>query len=191
MAGSARYTAILDANVLYPNLLRDLLLSLAAAGLYHARWTDRITQEWSSNLLLNKPHLQDKMARLVDLVNESVPDCLVQNYEPLIEGLQLPDPNDRHVLAAAIVGHADAIVTSNLKDFPVEVLAKHNIEPQHPDDFIMNQLELRPFEALEVIKKVRARMNNPAYSAHELVEMIKKSGLPQTAQHLKVHVGLI
>lgn len=191
MAGSARYTAILDANVLYPNLLRDLLLSLAAAGLFHARWTDRINEEWTRNLILNRPDIESKICELLEQVNQAVPDCLVENYEVLIDGLNLPDPNDRHVLAAAIAGHADAIVTANLKDFPKEILAHHNIEAIHPDDFIMNQLELRPFEALEVIKRVRGRMRNPVRSATELLEIVGKNQLPQTAQYLRPHIGLI
>jgi predicted nucleic acid-binding protein len=191
MAGSARYTVILDANVLYPNLLRDLLLSLAAAGLYHARWTVRINEEWTRNLVVNRPGIESKIGQLLELVNQAVPDCLVGNYEFLIDGLVLPDADDRHVLAAAIVGHADAIVTSNLKDFPAKVMDQHGIEAQHPDDFLMNQLELRPFEALEVIKRVRAKRRNPACSVTELIDMIEKSGLPQTAQHLRARAGLI
>lgn len=191
MAGSARYTAILDANVLYPNLLRDLLLSFAVAGLYHARWTSRINDEWTRNLVANRPDIAPKIGLLLEQVNQSVPDCLVENYEPLIESLSLPDADDRHVLAAAIAGHADAIVTSNLRDFPSAVLSRYNIEAQHPDDFLMNQLELRPFETLEVIRQVRSRMKNPVRTATELVEIIKRSGLPQTAQHLRSRVGLI
>lgn len=191
MAGSARYTAILDANVLYPNLLRDLLLSMASAGLYHARWTPQINDEWTRNLVANKPEIAPKIALLLELVNQAVPDCLVENYASLIDSLSLPDPDDRHVLAAAIAGHADAIVTINLKDFPEEVLAPHGIEAQHPDDFLMNQLELRPFDALEIIKRVRGRMRNPARSAAELIEMLEKNGLPQTAQYLKSRAGLI
>ncbi len=191
MAGSSRYTVILDANVLYPNLLRDILLSLAVAGLYHARWTDRINDEWTRNLVVNRPDIEPKIEDLRALVNQAVPDCLVVNYEPMIDGLTLPDPDDRHVLAAAIVGHADAIVTANLKDFPIAELSKHNIEAHHPDDFLMNQLELRPLEALEVIKKIRARLKTPVYSALELITIIEKSGLPQTAQHLRIRAGLI
>ncbi len=191
MAGSTRYTAILDANVLYPNLLRDLLLSMAAAGLYHARWTSHINDEWTRNLVAKKPEVAPKIAILLELVNQAVPDCLVENYVSLIDSLVLPDPDDRHVLAAAIAGHADAIVTINLKDFPEEVLAQHGVEAQHPDDFVMNQLELRPFDALEVIKRVRARMKNPARSGADLIEMFEKNGLPQTAQYLKLRTGLI
>ncbi|BDT70281.1 hypothetical protein os1_44740 [Comamonadaceae bacterium OS-1] len=122
MAGSSRYTAILDANVLYPQLLRDTLLSLAVARLYHARWTSTIHGEWTRNLLLTRPDLATKLPAVVALMNSSVPDCLVTHYEKLAESLELPDPDDRHVLAAAIVGHADAIVTFNTKDFPDTVL---------------------------------------------------------------------
>ena len=191
MAGSSRYTAILDANVLYPNLLRDLLLSLAAAGLYHARWTEKINEEWTRNLAANRPDIASKIGVLLDNVNQAVPDRLVENYEFLIDGLVLPDVNDRHVLAAAIVGHADAIVTFNLKDFPANVMAQHGIEAQHPDDFIMNQLELCPFEALEIVRRVRAKRRNPACTAAALIDMIEKNGLPQAAQHLRAHAGLI
>ena len=191
MAGSSRYTAILDANVLYPNLLRDILLSLAAEGLYHARWTARINEEWTRNLIADRPDIESKVGQLLELVNQAVPDCLVENYEPLIESLALPDKDDRHVLAAAIAGHADAIVTANLKDFPAKVVEQYGIEVHHPDDFLMNQLELRPFEALEVIKRVRARRLKPVCSAAQLIDMIEKSGLPQTAQHLRAHAGLI
>ena len=139
----------------------------------------------------NRPNLASKVPLLLELVNQAVPDCLVENYASLIESLVLPDLDDRHVLAAAIAGHADAIVTANLKDFPETVLAQHGIEAQHPDDFVKNPLELRPSEALEVIKRVRARMRNPARSVPELIELLEKSGLPQTAQYLKVHAGLI
>ena len=191
MAGSSRYTVVLDANVLYPNLLRDILLSLAAAGLYHARWTARINDEWTKNLAANRPEIAPKIGLLLEQVNQAVPDCLIENYDFLIDKLVLPDPDDRHVLAAAIVGHADAIVTSNLKDFPTSALAQHGVEAQHPDDFVMNQLELRPFDALEVFKQVRAKRHNPACTAAELIDMVEKNGLPQTAQHLRARVGLI
>lgn len=191
MAGSSHYTAVLDANVLYPNLLRDLLLSLSAAGLYHARWTEKINEEWSRNLAADRPDIASKIGALLEQVNRAVPDCLIDGYEYLIDQLDLPDPDDRHVLAAAIVGHADAIVTSNLKDFPAAALDKHGVEVQHPDDFIMNQLELRPFEALEVIKQVRLRRRKPPCSVSELIAMIERNGLPQTAQYLRTKTGLI
>jgi len=191
MAGSTRYTAILDANVLYPNLMRDILLSMASVGLYQARWTSRINDEWTRNLVAKKPEISTKIEQLLWLVNHSVPDCLVENYEFLINTLVLPDSDDRHVLAAAIAAHAGTIVTLNLKDFPMTILGKHGIEAQHPDDFIMNQIEIRPFDSLEVIKRVRTRMRNPARSAITLVDILDKSGLHQTAKYLNSKIDLI
>jgi predicted nucleic acid-binding protein len=191
MAGSSQYTAILDANTLYPAPLRDLLLSLAVDGLYHARWTARIHEEWVLNLSRNRPELEPQRGALVELMNRSVPDCLVENYEGPVAGLALPDPDDRHVLAAAIAGHADAIVTVNLKDFPADALDPHQIEAIHPDDFVLNQLELRPYEALAAVKKMRARLNRSPQTAAELIATLERSGLPASAAHLRQAQALI
>jgi hypothetical protein len=191
MAGSARYTAVLDANTLYPAPLCDLLISLAVDGLYHARWTAQIQAEWVRNLARNRPEVEPQLGALVELMNRSVPDCLVDNHEGLIAGLVLPDADDRHVLAAAIAGHTDAIVTSNLKDFPADALDPHRIEAIHPDDFVLNQLELRPYEALAAVKKMRARLTRPPQSAAELITTLERSGLPASTAHLRQARDLI
>jgi predicted nucleic acid-binding protein len=191
MAGSARYTAVLDANALYPAPLRDLLLSLAVEGLYHARWTQRIHDEWVRNLALKRPEIAARLPAVVELMNKSVPDCVIYDYEGLIAALQLPDPNDRHVLAAAIAGHADAIVTFDLKHFPAQELSRYQLEAIHPDDFVLNQLELRPFEALAAVKKLRARLSRPSQTAIELIETFERSGLPATAAQLRSAQDLI
>jgi len=113
------YTALLDANVLYPAPLRDLLLQLAVTDMFRAKWTSDIHREWMEALLRNQPHRdRAKLERTRDLMDSSTRDCLVTGYEALISSLHLPDPNDCHVLAAAIVGRCDAIITQNLKDFP-------------------------------------------------------------------------
>lgn len=191
MAGSARYTAFLDANTLYPAPLRDLLLSLAVDGLYHARWTVRIHDEWTRNLAMNRPELAERLPQLVALMHRIVPDCLIENYEALIDGLELPDAEDRHVLAAAITGHVDAIVTFNLKDFPGDVLGRYNIEAQHPDEFVLNQLELRQIDALAAIKAMRARLRRPPQSAVDLIATLERAGLPASAAHLRRAQALI
>jgi predicted nucleic acid-binding protein len=191
MAGSAGYTAVLDANALYPAPVRDLLLSLAVEGLFYARWTHRIHEEWVRNLALNRPEIKPRLAALVELINLSVPDCLIENHEALIEALVLPDPDDRHVLAAAIAGHADAIVTFNLKHFPASALDPHRVEAIHPDDFVLNQLELRPYEALAAVKKMRARLTRPAQTAAELIATLERCGLPASAAHLRLAQALI
>jgi predicted nucleic acid-binding protein len=182
---------LLDANTLYPAPVCDALLNLAVAGLYHARWTMQIHAEWTRNVALNRPELADRLQKRVAAMHRAVPDCLVENYEVLIDGLTLPDPDDRHVLAAAIAGHADAIVTFNLKDFPAQVLSRYSIEAQHPDDFIMNQLELRQLDAIEAFKSMRARLRNPPVSAYDLIATLERNGMSLRAAYLGQAQGLI
>ena len=191
MAGSARYTAVLDANVLYPTLVRDMLMSLATADLYHARWTSQIHDEWTRALAKNRPDIAEKLPDVVTLMNRAVPDCLIENYESLIPAIQLPDANDRHVVAAAIRGHADAIVTFDVDDFPLDELNKYNIEIQHPDTFILNQIHLHKIGALSAIKRMRARWRNPEFTAEELVRTLETRGLPFSADSLREAIELI
>ena len=191
MAGSSWFTAILDANVLYPQLLRDTLLSLAVERLYHARWSATIHDEWTRNLIKDRPAMATKLPAVVALMNASVPDCLVTNYEKLAASIELPDPDDRHVVAAAIVGHADAIVTFNIRDFPEAVLRPYGIEVQHPDEFVMNQLQLHKIPALSAIKKMRMRWTHPARSAQDLITAFELRGLPLTADLLREAITLI
>src|SRR5947209_12072704 len=145
-------TAIYDANVLYRAPLRDLFIRLAQAGLVRARWTDMIHDEWLRNVLKDNPHLSpERLARTRTLMNEAVRDCLVTGYEDLIESLTLPDPDDRHVLAAAIRADAEVIVTFNLKDFPAGVLASYNVEAMHPGDFLLALLAVAPGPACAAV----------------------------------------
>lgn len=127
------FTAFYDANVLYPAPLRDFLMHLALTGVYRARWSSQIHDEWKRNLLINRPELtREQLDRTSALMDKAVPDGLVSDYQSLIEGLKLPDADDRHVLAAAIKCNASVIVTFNLKDFPKDVLDTFDMEPLHP-----------------------------------------------------------
>jgi predicted nucleic acid-binding protein len=191
VAGSALFTAVLDANVLYPVLVRDVLLSLAHADLYSAKWTVTIRDEWVRSLLRDKPGMDAKVRAAAQAMEEAIPDCLVDGYEALIPSLSLPDPDDRHVLAAAIVGHADAIVTFNERDFPEDAVAAYGIEVQTPDEFVLNQLMLDKVAALAALKKMRLRWEQPGYDAPALVALLEKRGLPQTAAHLRDVVELL
>jgi predicted nucleic acid-binding protein len=131
----AGFTAFCDANVLYPAELRNLLMHLALIGLFRAKWSADVHEEWISKLLKKRPDLtRDKLERTRILMDQHAVDALVTGYEDLIPGLQLPDPDDRHVLAAAIRGHADVIVTINLRDFPSDTIGPFGIEAQHPDE---------------------------------------------------------
>lgn len=141
----SNFTVLYDACVLYPAPLRDLLMHVAMTDLYRAKWTDAIHDEWTRNVLKDRPDLTpEQLQRTRDLMNAHVRDCLVTGYETLIDAITLPDPKDRHVLAAAIRAGADVIVTFNLKDFPENDLKPYGIEAQHPDDFLTFQLDLAP-----------------------------------------------
>jgi predicted nucleic acid-binding protein len=192
MAGYYRYTAVLDACVLFPAPLRDLLMSLADEGIFGARWTAQIHEEWIRNLAAKRPDLdKQKLQRTAALMNEVVEDALVENYQYLIPTIQLPDPDDRHVLAAAIVGHADAIVTFNLKDFPEHMLSQHSIEVLHPDDFLIAQYDLDQIRMLRVIKACRTKLKKPPKSAEDYVATLEQQGLPQTCRILRQAIDLI
>lgn len=186
------YTALLDANVLYPAPIRDLLMQLAADDLFRAQWTEMIHDEWINALLRNEPHRNPKaLERTRQLMNTATRDALIEGYEQLIDCLVLPDPDDRHVLAAAIVGRCDVIVTQNLEDFPPDVLQPFRIEAQHPDDFLAHHLSLAAGRFCAAVRKVRARLKNPPYQAAEYLAILTRQGLVVTATELQQYVQLI
>lgn len=186
------YTALYDACVLYPAPLRDLLLQLALTDLFRARWSATIHDEWTRNVLLNRPDLTAaQLQRTRALMDAAVPDALVLGYEKLIAALTLPDPDDRHVLAAALRGRCDVIVTYNLKDFPSESLAENDIEAQHPDEFIGHLINLRPEAVCRAAKACRARLKNPPVSVEDYMLTLAAQKLPDTARFLHAHRALI
>ena len=154
----SNYAALLDANVLYPAPLRDLLLQLAVADLFRAKWSADIHREWMGALLRNEPQ-RDRgvLERTRGLMDRATRDCLVSGYESLIPSLPLPDPDDRHVLAAAIVGRCDVIVTQNLKHFPIAALAPYGIGVQHPDEFLCRHLSVARGLFCSAVRKVRLK----------------------------------
>lgn len=157
-----QFTVLLDSCVLYPAPVRDLLLQLASKGLFRGRWTKQIQDEWIRNLLENRPDLnRNQLERTCILMNNSVLDCLIEDYEDLMLGISLPDQDDIHVLAAAVKSQAQIIVTYNIKDFPIETLQKFDIEVQHPDTFLRYQLDLNLSAFLSCIKTICARLKNP------------------------------
>lgn len=193
MAGHARYTALLDACVLFPVVSRDALLSLAASGLFAAKWSERIEREWTRALERRRPDLVGKLQGAIEMMRAAIPDWEVpENAVARIEPcLVLPDPNDAHVLAAAIAGHVDCIVTTNLKDFPAEILTPMGIEAIHPDQFMIAQWDLDPYPSIAALKGMRARWRRPEATPEDFVQAFDRSGLPAMAQRLREAAGLI
>lgn len=182
----ASFTAFYDADVLYGSQLRNLMMHLAMTGLFRARWSAGVHEEWMTRLLENRPDLsREKLERTRTLMDKHVEDALVTGYEDLIEGLDLPDDDDRHVLAAAIRGRADVIVTRNLKDFPAERLQPYGIEAQHPDEFVVHLIDLSPGLVIEASRRHRKSLKKPAKSVEEYLEMLEKEGLTETAAILR------
>lgn len=176
-----RPVAVLDANVLFPFRTRDILLRFHHAGLFQARWTERILDEWTRNLLDWKPDLERSVRSQRRAMTEHFDDAWVTGYEPLIKTLDLPDSGDRHVLAAAIRCGAAYVVTENLADFPGEVLAGLDIEAITGDAFLSRVLELYPSEALAVLGTLRKHYSNPPFTPTEFVLDLRAKGLPRLA----------
>lgn len=163
-------------------------MQLALADLFQARWTDEIHDEWTRNVLADRPDIAPaSVARCRKLMDEHVPDCLITGYEVLIPTLTLPDPDDRHVLAAAIHGQANVIVTFNLGDFPAAALLPHNIEALHPDDFAVRLWEESAAAVLGAARLHRASLKRPPKSASEYLATLEQCRLVETANRLRSH----
>lgn len=180
------FVVVYDACVLYPARLRDLLIRIARTGIARARWTDEILDECFRSILEDRPDLDESaLKRTRELMIKAVPDCMVTAYEDLIEGLILPDEDDRHVLAAAIRASAQTIVTLNLDDFPSDVLGPLGIEAQHPDHFVLDAIDLSPGQVANCIREQAAALKNPPLSVEELLQGLSDAGLPQAVAKLK------
>jgi len=179
------FTAVYDADVLHPPSLRDLLLRLATTGMFAARWSEQILDEMVVSILRQRPELKDRIARTRALMCEAVQDCLVAGYEDLIDGLVLPDPNDRHVLAVAIRCGAQVIVTNNVRDFPANALIPYGIEAQTADEFVVNLCDLAPATVAAVVAKQAAALRQPPQSTDDLMSRLEDRGLVQSVALLR------
>ncbi len=178
--------AFFDANVLYPSGLRNFLMHLALTGAFRAHWSAEVHDEWIRNLLKNRPDLsREKLERTRQLMEKALPDATVVGYKPLIAALELPDRNDRHVLAAAIRCGASVIVTLNLADFPSHALANFRIEAQHPDDFVLALLDAFPGFVLEAARTHRASLKNPPKTQEEYLAELDAQGLEKSVRVLR------
>ncbi|MFD5561237.1 PIN domain-containing protein [Kitasatospora griseola] len=178
------FIVVYDSCVLYPNTLRDLLVRLALTGIIQVKWTEQILDE-VDRALIERGISSEKNAERRRRMNNAVRDCLVTNYEPLIEGLKLPDPDDRHVLAAAIKAGAQVIVTNNLKDFPPDYLAEWDIERKSPDDFVMDLIDMDGRVVYSCAREIADSRRNPPVTFDEVLLQLERSGLIESSTALR------
>ena len=183
MIHSVQFKALLDTNVLYPIVIRDLLFWFAHFDMYTPLWSDHIFLEWEK-VFESKGIEKSKIRNSISLTKKAFPDAIVENYEFLIPTLNLPDPKDNHVLAAAIKAKADVIVTHNLKDFPQDYLDTFSIKAKAPDDFITDVIDLNPVEALKAFREMVLNKKNPDLDEFEVLNQLRQNGLKQTANFL-------
>jgi PIN domain len=173
-----RAVVVLDANVLFPARLRDLFVRLAIAGVYRARWSDLILDECFRNIRLQRPDLApERLKRTRELMTAAILDATVTEFEHMIEQFDLPDLDDRHVAAAALVGGATTIVTFNLRDFPAAALEPHGLTAISPDDFARQLFEDDPDAVLEVLAEQTASLRNPPTTFEQLLDGLREAGL--------------
>ncbi len=184
--------AVLDACVLYPPSLRDLFMRLASALVYQPRWTEDIHEEWMRNVLKDRPQFTrvqlERTRRLMDGISD---ESLVTGYEARIPTLTLPDPDDRHVLAAALTAEAAVIVTFNHSDFPKSALAPFGIQAMHPDKYLSALFEDAPDLFLMAIREHRAALTRPPKTAEAYLETLRANRLTLLATELAEHINEI
>jgi predicted nucleic acid-binding protein len=187
-----RYSAFLDANVLHPAFLRGALLWFADARLLRPVWSKDVLIEWRRSVQRRHADMDEvKCDRLQAAFTSHFPDAEVSNYQTFVDAVTLPDPEDRHVLAAAIVGKCNGIITSNLRHFPAETVSKFGIEVIHPDQFIVNVIDLDENKAIGACKRHREAMAISKPTADQYLERFEICGLIQAHQRLLPHKELI
>jgi predicted nucleic acid-binding protein len=181
----AARVVVADACVLYSALLRDLLMHLCLKGLIQLRWSDAIHDEWTRSLIANRPDLDPaRINRTRALMERALPAASAYRYDELIDALVLPDPDDRHVLAAAIHCGSEVIVTFNLSDFPDVALSRYRVEALHPDDLFAELIASDAVKFVGAVRELRAALQNPAYTPNEVIDALRRIGLPKSASVL-------
>ncbi|WP_232548905.1 PIN domain-containing protein [Propioniciclava soli] len=179
---------VYDANVLYPSTLRDVLIRVGLARLASPKWTEQILDEVFGNLRKNRPDLDPaRLERTRRLMNDAIRDVTVTGYEHLVDQLKLPDPGDRHVLAAAIHAGGQVIVTRNLRDFPAHALSPWGIEAQHPDAFLTGLRAAHP-DVLDGIVTAIARAWGGDATAVDVLDRLAVDA-PRTAGLVRQALG--
>jgi predicted nucleic acid-binding protein len=183
MIHSVRFTVVLDTNVVYPVIIRDILFWFAYHDLYTPKWSQHIFEEWK-RVMMQKGVSEDNANKRIAKANLAFPDALVQNYKSLIANLHLPDKDDRHVVAAAIKTNAHLIVTNNIKDFPNQYLQTFGLIAKTADDFLTDIIDLNQDTARNAFKEMVLNKKNPKQDEFEVLKLLRNAGLSDTANYL-------
>ncbi len=175
---------LLDACILFPTVLREILTGTAAAGGFVPLWSGKILAEWQHTAARFGAEAESVARAEMALLNARWPEAQVDFDPAMIEGLSLPDRHDRHVLAAAIAGRADVLLTRNLRDFPPRVLARHNILRRDPDGFLLEFAQGEGANVAAVVAEVQARTERISGRTQPLRPLLKRAGLPRLGKYL-------
>ncbi|GAA1447999.1 MULTISPECIES: PIN domain-containing protein [Nocardiopsis] len=180
------FPAFVDTCVLYPAYLCDTLLRLAVAGAYRPLWSADVLEELGRNLVL-RGIAPERVDRRIDQMNRAFPDAMVRGYETLVAGME-NDPKDRHVLAAAVRANAEAVVTFNLRDFPEPALKPYDLVALHPDEFLLDQLDLHPGLTLDVLEAQAASYRREPTTVPGVLALLERAGAPRFAAEARRHL---
>ncbi len=177
---------VTDANLLYPFHLRNLLVQFGVDSVIAPRWTTRINAEWIGNLVAAGRAPEERLLLTLDLMNDALPEAEVRGWEARMEGLALPDPDDHHVLAAALAAGAETILTMNLRDFPASALAPHGVMAVHPDNFLCGLHDADPELLRASTEAAHTNLSRSAPSLATYLDVLDRQGLPQLTRRLRM-----
>lgn len=175
--------AVFDACILYPFQLRNIVVQAAVDRLVEARWTDAIHDEWIRNLTANAPAIPiDRLRVTRQLMDDALPRATIAGYEEHIPEVTLPDPNDRHVVAAAIAAKGSLILTWNLRHFPENELKKFNLRKLTPDAFLCGLFDTVPDLVLGSLANARRNLSKTRVSGSDFIRILEGQKLIQLAK---------
>jgi hypothetical protein len=177
---------IFDACLLYPFHLRNIMVQVAVDRLVLAHWTDEIHDEWTRSLLADRPDLPiERLAVTRRLMETALPGARLDGYQDLIPRIDLPDPGDRHVVAAGVVAGASLILTWNQRDFPTGELKKHGLRVQDPDDFLADLHDMSPELIVASLANARRNLSRSHVSTLDFVGVLRRLKLIRLATQLE------
>jgi predicted nucleic acid-binding protein len=176
---------VLDANLLYPFQLRNLLVQFGMDSVIAPRWTARIHEEWIGNLVAAGRAPHERLLLTLDLMNGALPEAEVRNWEIYMDGLTMQDPDDCHVLAAALAAEAQTILTMNLRDFPDSALGPDGVIAVHPDRFLCGLYDADPELLRASTEMAHANLSRSAPSFADYLTALERQGLPQLVKRLR------